>query len=218
MLYAVKPPSPSITNVRREGGRLILESELFLTVLEPKAPGIVRVTVTREKELSNMPRPGIVAMPAYDGGIQEGASAAYLKDCAAIRKADSVERISHPGSTREPARTECMQNDAGAPESLLAEIRPHKDWTYEETQDEIVLTAGRTVLRILRETGSFSWYDESGRLLLAEAEKDSKVLERFPKYRMVAGRTDGTIMRPGSIWRAAGGSLRPRRSTGSRCS
>ena len=130
MLYAVKPPSPSITNVRREGGRMILESELFLTVLEPKASGIVRVTVTREKELSDMPRPGIVSTPAY------------------------------------------------------------MDWTYEETSDEIVLTTGGTVLRILRETASFSWYDERGRLLLAEAEKDSKVLEKFPKYRMAAGRTE----------------------------
>ena len=121
-------------------GRLLLESELFLTVLEPKAPGIIRVSVTCGKELSDMPRPGIVPTPAYGAGMQEH----FLRS----------------------------------------------EWEYTESPDEIVLTTGRTVLWIVRETGSFSWYDENGRLLLAETEKDSKVVEKFPKYRMVSARTE----------------------------
>ncbi len=160
MLYAVKPPSPKITQIRREGGRLILESELFLTVLEPKTPGIVRVTVTREKALSDMPRPGIVPVPAYDGGTW--------------KEAPETNVPRHSGAAQTPK-----------PENHF-----HTDWRYEETPDEVILTTGKTVLRILRETGSFSWYDENGRLLLTETEKDSKVLEKFPKYRMVAARTE----------------------------
>ncbi len=159
MLYAVKPPSPRITRIRREGGRLILESELFLTVLEPKTPGIVRVTVTREKELSDAPRPGILPMPAYDGDM---------------RMEEQGDGVRHRGSASEAEQAESLSS---------------ADWIYEETPDEVILTTGRTVLRISRENASFSWYDETGRLLLAEAEKDSKVLEKFPVYRMVAART-----------------------------
>ncbi len=64
------------------------------------------------------------------------------------------------------------------------------DWKYSETQEEIVLETAEIRLLICRATGSFSWHDKTGRLLLSETEKDPKILERYTKYRTVSARTE----------------------------
>jgi len=57
-------------------------------------------------------------------------------------------------------------------------------WTYREDGGEISLQTDFLKIVIDRETASYRYYDEEGSLLLQEREKESKILEEFPVYRL----------------------------------
>ena len=65
----------------------------------------------------------------------------------------------------------------------------YEKWTYAEDVDEISLETDFLKIVICRSTASYRYYDEKGGLLLRERERDSKVLEEFPVYRL---REDGS--------------------------
>ena len=59
------------------------------------------------------------------------------------------------------------------------------DWSLEEKEEAIVLSLPELVVQINRETGSYSYFDSTGRLLLAENEKNSKELQSFMTYTLL---------------------------------
>ena len=65
MLYCVKPPSIEIKTAERRDDSLWLFSDFGVHRISPKNSRILRVSVTREKEFSDMPRPAIVAHGSY---------------------------------------------------------------------------------------------------------------------------------------------------------
>ena len=58
-------------------------------------------------------------------------------------------------------------------------------WTYKEDKTYITVSLPKLIIEIVRESGSFRYLDENGRLLLAEAPKESKLLEEFDSYKTV---------------------------------
>lgn len=79
MLYAIKPPDAAITHVERRGGSLYLYSELCTHRLSPKNERTVRVTLTREENFSDSPRPGIVCNDeCIDWSFEENESEVIL--------------------------------------------------------------------------------------------------------------------------------------------
>ncbi len=62
----------------------------------------------------------------------------------------------------------------------------YKDWKYEETEKEILLTTEKLSISVDKETASIRYYEKSGKLLLAEREYESKTLETFDSYRTIA--------------------------------
>lgn len=58
-------------------------------------------------------------------------------------------------------------------------------WDYEETKQRLTLNTGKLLVHIDKETASFRYYDQSGKLLLAEREYESKNLEEFDSYKTV---------------------------------
>lgn len=58
-------------------------------------------------------------------------------------------------------------------------------WDYEETKQRLTLNTGKVLVHIDKETASFRYYDQSGKLLLAEREYESKNLEEFDSYKTV---------------------------------
>ena len=59
------------------------------------------------------------------------------------------------------------------------------EWSYEDTGDLIQVTLPKLTVEISKKTGSFTYRDETGRLLLAEAGSESKALDEFDAYRSV---------------------------------
>lgn len=64
--------------------------------------------------------------------------------------------------------------------------KPYEDWTFTETGDRILLRTRFLRVEVCRETASCRYCDGAGRVLLREREKDSKILEEFPVYRLSA--------------------------------
>jgi len=59
------------------------------------------------------------------------------------------------------------------------------DWSVEETEEAILLKLPELLIKINRETGSYTYYDGMGKLLLNEAKKDSKELQSFMTYTLL---------------------------------
>lgn len=59
------------------------------------------------------------------------------------------------------------------------------DWSFEVTEAQIVVRTDELTLRVDVNTASYSWFDKSGKLLLQEAEKDSRSLEKFDIFKTV---------------------------------
>ena len=130
MLFAIKPPSREITRVERRDDGLWLISAYGSHRLSPRSSRTVRITLTRTGALSDMPRPGIVETPDFNG------------------------------------------------------------WSLEETPEAVILRTSELYITVDRSSGSFSYYSASGELLLSEADRDAKTMERFPKYRTVSAHTE----------------------------
>lgn len=56
---------------------------------------------------------------------------------------------------------------------------PSAEWTFSEDAEEIVLQTAELVIRINRQTACYAYYAKDGRLLLQEAESESRELEEF---------------------------------------
>lgn len=65
-------------------------------------------------------------------------------------------------------------------------LESYGEWTFTENEDWIFLQTRFLKLEICRKTASCRYCDGEGRVLLREREKDSKVLEEFPVYRLSA--------------------------------
>ncbi len=64
-----------------------------------------------------------------------------------------------------------------------------KGWSFEVTDREVILKTDEITLKININTASYCWYDKHGKLLLQEAEKDSRSLEKFEVFKT----TDATV-------------------------
>lgn len=63
--------------------------------------------------------------------------------------------------------------------------KPEKiSWSYVEDEDKVVLQTAFLTLQIDKHSGSYRYYDKSGKLLLQERNQESKVLEEFQSYRL----------------------------------
>ncbi|WP_425955611.1 TIM-barrel domain-containing protein [Xylanimonas sp. McL0601] len=59
-------------------------------------------------------------------------------------------------------------------------------WTYDDADGVVRLTAGHTVVDVDKATGSFTYLDVDGAVLLREREHDAKTLEAFESFRVLA--------------------------------
>lgn len=59
------------------------------------------------------------------------------------------------------------------------------DWDWEENEKEILLNTGGIRLEIRKKTGSITYRDQAGRLILAEREEESRELEEFDSYKTI---------------------------------
>lgn len=57
------------------------------------------------------------------------------------------------------------------------------NWTYEETEKELILTTSKLCLKMNKETASIRYFDSMGKLLLQEREYESRVLEEYDSYK-----------------------------------
>lgn len=107
-----------------------------------------------------------------------------------VRENDRLYLYSDAGSYRLEVKTpNAVRITYTERESFCAKIKPGvilKDvssaFSYEENETAAMLNTGKMRIVILKETGSFIYYDEEGKLLLKEREKDSKELMEFPVY------------------------------------
>lgn len=73
-------------------------------------------------------------------------------------------------------------SDREKPGVLPAEA--YGEWTYTEDGERICLRTEFLEITICKETASYGYSDGEGNLLLREREKDSRILEEFPVYRL----------------------------------
>lgn len=73
-------------------------------------------------------------------------------------------------------------SDREKPGVLSAEA--YGDWTYTEDEEQICLRTDFLKIIINKGTASYQYLDNNDNLLLREREKDSKILEEFPVYRL----------------------------------
>lgn len=59
------------------------------------------------------------------------------------------------------------------------------DWDVEETEDAYLVKTGEVTAEVKKATASIRYFDNSGTLLLAEKERESRILEEFDSYRLV---------------------------------
>lgn len=59
--------------------------------------------------------------------------------------------------------------------------KPSVEWDFHETEEEIVLHTGGVQVRVNRETACYTYCSADGRILLKEAESESREMERFTK-------------------------------------
>lgn len=57
-------------------------------------------------------------------------------------------------------------------------------WRYLDNEKEVIYQTAQLKILIDKETASFSYYDQEGKLLLQEREKESKELEAFQSYKV----------------------------------
>ena len=117
---------------------------------------------------------------------------------AAERRDDSLWLYSKLGIHRiSPKNARNIRVSFTKEENFSSSLRPgvietgaFADWSFEEAEAEITLKTSEIILKINRETASYSWYDNGGKLLLRESEKDSRSLERFDIFRMTDARVE----------------------------
>ncbi len=67
----------------------------------------------------------------------------------------------------------------------IVQNRPDTMWDYKEREESIVLETSSLRLSVDKKTGSVQYYNKEGKLLLAERENESRVLEEFDSYKTV---------------------------------
>lgn len=74
----------------------------------------------------------------------------------------------------------------------IVPMEAYAGWNYTEDEGEISLQTDFLKIVIDKKTASYRYYDGTGTLLLQEREKDSKILEAFPAYRLSEEESDVT--------------------------
>lgn len=78
---------------------------------------------------------------------------------------------------------EGFPDDAGAG---ICYDSAYSEWHVEQSEKLILLHTSTLTLEISRETASIRYYDRNGRLLLAERDRESKILDAFDSYTLSA--------------------------------
>lgn len=81
----------------------------------------------------------------------------------------------------------CTQKDVFS-DSLGVGIIHENDygeWSYSTDDNTVTIITEQLIVKILKETAAVSYYDKTGKLLLAEKEENSKRLEAFRAYKTV---------------------------------
>lgn len=106
--------------------------------------------------------------------VMRRGDALYLKSERALHRimpyTDTIIRLSY---TYDEAFSQALNPGVTA--------KPSAEWDFYETEEEIVLHTGEVQVRVNRETACYSYYSADGRLLLKEAESESRELEAFTK-------------------------------------
>ena len=66
----------------------------------------------------------------------------------------------------------------------IVEIKPFSDWTYEESDEEVIVSLPKLKVVIRKDGAAYTYYDENGKLLLKEKSARSKELDKVPVYAM----------------------------------
>ena len=64
----------------------------------------------------------------------------------------------------------------------IIDLEPYSDWTFEESDKEVVIKLPKLKIVIKKEGASYKYYDEEGNLLLKERRARSKELDTVPVY------------------------------------
>jgi len=104
--------------------------------------------------------------------VKRRGDALYLKSELALHRimpyTDMIIRLSY---TYDEAFSQALKP------GVIAE--PSVEWDFHETEEEIVLHTGRVQVRVNRETACYTYFSVDGRMLLKEAESESREMERF---------------------------------------
>ena len=66
----------------------------------------------------------------------------------------------------------------------IVEIKPFSDWTFEESDEEVIVLLPKLKVVISKAGAVYTYYDENGNLLLKERNNRSKELDKVPVYAM----------------------------------
>lgn len=123
----------------------------------------------------------------YPKGRDKLVSVSREKDILAIKTERGLLRI-------EPKRSDIIRirytrkDDFAAGTGIgICQDPVLSDWSYDEREDEILVSTERLILRISKSDSAIRYFDKNGTLLLAEREKDSRELEEFDAYQILEG-------------------------------
>ncbi len=117
-----------------------------------------------------------------------------------IRKITSIERVkdmlilhSDYGMIKlEPKAANIVRVVYTLKESFNEQLKPgmisyinYTEWNYEESNNEIILRTDMLRLTVNKTTASIKYFDQTGKLLLAERDYESKNLEEFDSFKTV---------------------------------
>lgn len=66
----------------------------------------------------------------------------------------------------------------------IVKIKPFSDWTYEESDEEVIVSLPKLKVVIRKDGAAYTYYDENGKLLLKEKSARSKELDKVSVYAM----------------------------------
>lgn len=109
-----------------------------------------------------------------------------------IRKEDGLYLIAEAGILRlQPKSPSMVRVTYTGREEFSTEEKPgvvlrgvFEEWDYRETARLVCMELGNLILKVNRQTGSITYLDREGKVLLQEKDRESKVLEEFTVYQV----------------------------------
>ena len=130
----------------------------------------------------------LYAFPPPDSKIT---SAERRDDCLYLESKAGTHRImpKNPRTLRVTFTKEEAFSASPRPGIVALDSR-FAEWSFEENEHEIVLTTSEVTLKIDRKNASYRWFDRDGKLLLKEADIDSRSLEKFDIFEIGEARIE----------------------------